>query len=245
MKRNWICLALAVLLAVSLIPALAEEEAAPSPAGDWYTSIDGIPLRLTLMEDGAYVSEFLGEESDPGQWEEADGFVYLDGDSESTLLFTGDTLVADDTVFTREPVEPLYTPAAPLTEASPFAYEGHWVSEYVEAEGVILPALLVGEHTALWIENEFPLVEGDEANPVFTYGDALVAMGGELFGDTVQRFVFDEETGALILSLEDAHAALTLQLLEDGMVKLTVDTGEESISLYLSHADMDDLADGE
>ena len=73
-------------LALCLPMALAEETL--SPLGDWYAEIGGMPLQLTLTEDGAYTLSFPGLPDAPtqGTWELNDGFIFLDGGRNGPLL---------------------------------------------------------------------------------------------------------------------------------------------------------------
>ena len=239
MKKTMIWLVLLAMLTACLMPALGEElplpQEEPSPLGDWYADVEGITLQLTLKEDGAYAITVFGQTDDSGTWTAEDGFVYLDGNEDAPLSFDGDALtrVSDALIFTRTPIEG-YVPAPVLEEISPFAVEGHWVPGYIDLDGVIVPADALGEDTELWIECEMPTVDQSGETPVILYGDALAAMGGQLFGDTVQRFVFDG--AAYTLALTEANATVTLQIQEDGLLRLTLRADEEQLTLYLYFA---------
>ena len=236
MKKILMILMATVLLAACLPCALAEEAAdEPSPLGDWYADVSGLTLRLTLMEDGSYLTETLAQAGEPGQWAEIDGEIRLDGDTSAPLYFFGDSLVCleDELIFLRTPPEG-YVPA-PVWEGVgdfPMLYEGHWISEYVDVERFLVPARVMDESTELWIECEIPTVEGTEDAPVIRYGDALVAMAGELFGDSVQRFVLDGDL--YVLNLEEDGASVTLVLLQDGMLRLSLVAPDANLTLYLS-----------
>ncbi len=85
MTKKILALVLA-LLVILTAAALAEETL--SPLGDWYAEIGGMPLQLTLTEDGAYTLSFPGLPDTPtqGTWELNDGFIFLDGGRNGPLL---------------------------------------------------------------------------------------------------------------------------------------------------------------
>ncbi|MBR2834660.1 MAG: hypothetical protein IKE43_02975 [Coriobacteriales bacterium] len=97
MKRYVVLLLAFVLLLLPMPAALAQEakasglnEPPASAAGNWYADLNGVPLQLTLAEDGTYTfaSPALPNESSEGTWEQHDGLVLLDGDATSPLSLT-------------------------------------------------------------------------------------------------------------------------------------------------------------
>ena len=237
--KKLICLALAMLLAVCLIPALAEEAVEaeeyfePSPLGDWYTDLAGITLQLTLNEDGSYFYTVLGEAGEPGQWTLEDGFVYLDGDEEAPFSFSEAALFSekDELIYTREAPEPYYTPAEPWAEAPSYYYDGHWMCIYTEVNGFLAPADLLDADTEIWIETELGDAEVEDGVVLsMTYGDAMAALGGARFGDVIESFVYQD--GAYIGKLTDSGADITLQLLTDDVLKVTIASAEATDPLY-------------
>lgn len=202
-------------------PPPPEPEYEPLPAeylplseralGDWYAEISGLPIRLTLSEDGAYALLVPGSEPLAGVWAEADGQLILDGEEESPLLVLDDVLRFDalGLIFTREKPE-TYAPAEPLTGATAALYDGHWRAHFVAlGEGTILAAALE-EDTELYIE-----------------GDKL-ATNGARFG--LKQYAPAFADGALTFTTDQGQ--VTLQLLQDGFLRLTL-AGDAPATLYL------------
>ena len=248
MKKSWICLALIAMLTICLLPALGEdielpdlaEEAEPSPVGDWFTDLEGITLQITLNEDGTYTTTVLGEVSEPGEWAMEDGDIYLDGDKSSPLFFIDGKLVSPDDgmVFTQEAPEQ-FVPAPLMENSFPLFFEGHWTCLYLEVEEMLIPADWLNEDTELWIEREDDTAEQIGEDEVsITFGDALVVTRGQIFGETVQRFVWEENV--YVLRLQDGSGTITLAMLEDGMMKLSLETEVETLNLYLARVTVED-----
>ena len=192
--KKMICLALAVLLAACLIPALGEEAEA-SPLGDWYADFLGIPLHYTLNEDGTYAASALGEEGKTGEWVLDQSLIYLDGDVYPSFFFPGETLIAleDNLLFTREAPEARYTPAPVMEDAPSFYFEGYWKCAYVDVNGFLAPADVLGEKSEIWIEADDPEIEQiDEETLDITFANAFGALGGERFGDVIVDFVYQD-----------------------------------------------------
>ncbi len=80
----------------------------------------------------------------------------------------------------------------------------------VQAGGSVILSSAIGDDTALYIEN------------------GKVALAGQLFGRQIVEFVF--ENGALTAKVEGAK--VTLQLQEDGLLRLTYEGGEAEV-IYL------------
>ena len=205
-------LILALLLALCLLPAHAEE--APSPLGDWYAEIGGMPLQLTLTEDGTYTLSFPGlpEEPSKGAWELNDGFILLDGDENTPLSFDGDRLTRRSLglFFTRE-APALYTPAEIIPDAALEQFAGAWRSAYAILDGAALPASALEDDTVLYIEEN------------------AAALTGNLFGVIIAEFAW--ENGALSFAADGL--AITLQLQQDGFLRMTVSAGDEEMALAL------------
>jgi len=202
-------------------PPPPEPEYEPLPAaylslaqralGEWYAELSGLEIQLTLGEDGAYALLIPGNEPFSGVWEEKDGQLILDGDTDSPLLVLDDVLRLDalDLLFTRE--KPItYAPAEPMADAPAALYDGHWRAHFVVlGEGTILAAAL-GEDTELYIE-----------------GDKL-ATNGARFG--LKQYAPAFADGALTFPTDQGDVAL--QILQDGFLRLTL-SGDAPAILYL------------
>lgn len=214
--RKYIALFLALALACTAGLALAEADV----VGHWYTDVDGLSVTLTLNSDGGYtlaLPEALGQSS-AGTWALEDGFVRMD-DSAWLSLVNDSLLIWTEgaTFFTREPVL-WYTPAALLEDAPASLFAGYWKSAYVDLNGTAVPASAVEDKTDLYIEGHSGI------------------LGGPRFGDTQVKLTFAD--GAL--TCEHAGTQVTLQIQQDGFLRLT--TAPDAAALYLFHAAAPDEA---
>ena len=207
----------AILLAflVLLAPAALAEAAGDADAaafGDWYASVEGVPVALSLDPGSGYTLALPAAFGAPkaGAWVLDDGFVRLNDGSvlnlvnESLLIWSENGLF-----FTREPAA-VYAPADLLDDAILELYAGYWRCAWVDADGVALPADVLDESTDLYIEN------------------ATVALGGPRFGDIF--WTFDFSGGVLSADVNGQPVALALQ--QDGCLRLTL-AGEDPATLYL------------
>ncbi|MBR5009747.1 MAG: hypothetical protein IKY06_03810 [Clostridia bacterium] len=241
---------LSILLALTLMLcalALGEEVIVPEPdmesyeyyempvpleqavLGEWYASFQGLAVKLTLEED-AYTLEFPGTgKGSAGAWEIKDGMLYLEG-NEAPLLPLDTTLIwsAVNLVFSREqPVT--YVPAEVFTDAQAELFNGWWRAHFTQVggsagtaskrpairraqgEGSVILSSAVGDDTALYLEN------------------GKAALAGELFGRQVAKFSLTD--GALTAKVDGAK--VTLQLQQDGFLRLTYEKGRDVRVTYL------------
>ena len=202
-------LALLVLLAPAV---LAEAEPANPAAGDWFASVEGVPITFSLNPDGSYtlaMSAVLGQPQS-GTWVLDDGFVRLD-DGAALNLVNEELLIwtANGLIFTREDPA-LYVPADLMPDAILELYAGYWRCAYIDIGDAIVPADVMDEATDLYIEN------------------TTNALGGSRYGDIFWTFDFD--SGAL--SADVNGQAVTLALQQDGFLRLTI-AGDAPATLYL------------
>ena len=207
MKRILACL-LALVMICAALPALGQETG-PSPAGNWYADMNGFIFTLSLLEDGAYTLS-SGDAAVEGAWELTNGAVLLDGDPETALAFDGEKLTnaEAEVSFTREKPE-AYQPAPVNAAAQTGDFDGYWSSVYVEVGGMVLPAASIGDDTEANIQG------------------VSVALGGWLFLGA--QFDFAYENAALVLNSE--ALSITLELLQDGLLRMTMSTG---VAVYLA-----------
>ncbi|MBQ8972096.1 MAG: hypothetical protein IJ074_03325, partial [Clostridia bacterium] len=183
----------------------------------------GFAVSLTLYEDGRYLFDMgaVAEEAQQGVWIIHGDQILLDGDPNSALLFSGDSLVMSDeelfVTFTRDPVQS-YTPAEAHWNAELTDYQGAWGAKFVSVSGVILSADIAQIDMRLTIENTS-----------VTCTSQVLGLNGETL-----ECAFIE--GALILEGgEEADAfGVALQRLADGMLSMSVSSGDDAITLYLS-----------
>ena len=215
--KKWITLLLALLVILSAAKdlALAEEtapETDPALLGEWYAELDNLALTLTLNENGAYTLTYpaLPDAAQTGRWDLRDGFVYLDGDEEEPLNYTGERLILGTPrlIFSREPAD-VYIPGEIDPEAALSDFAGGWRSAYTLAGDAALPASAVGEDVRFYVEN------------------TRAALTGTLFQDAIVDFNF--ENGALTYA--NQGFTLTLNLQTDHLLRFTLSAGGESVTL--------------
>ena len=243
MKKT-LMIILALLLALTPL-ALAEDEAPEeydfpeltqsdlpvvmTLPGEWYADLQGLAIKLTLSGDGAYTLEFPGTgKGSNGAWEIKDGMLYLKG-NDAPLMPLDEALIwsAVNLVFSREqPVT--YTPAEVYADAQAETFNGFWRAHFtqvggarntskrpavrsVQAGGSVILSSAVGDDTALYLEN------------------GKAALAGTLFGRQIAEFSFAD--GALTAKVDGAK--VTLQLQQDGFMRLTYEKGSEAKVIYL------------
>ena len=240
---------LSILLALTLLLgalAFSEEVIVPEPdmesyeyyempvpveqavLGEWYASFQGLIVKLTL-DEAAYTLEFPGTgKGSAGAWEIRDGMLYLEG-NDAPLLPLDSALIwsAVSLTFLREqPVT--YTPAEVYAGAQAELFNGFWRAQFtqvggardtskrpavrsVQAGGSVILSSAVGDDTALYLEN------------------GKAALAGQLFGRQIAEFSLKD--GALTAKVDSAK--VTLQLQQDGFMRLTYEKGSEAKVIYL------------
>ena len=212
MKKYFMGIITCMILLSVLVFAAAENSELPT-SGTWYSSFSGIPVRLKLSEDGSYISDAPGAEPVTGTWEERDGNIFLDGSKTPELTMQDDKLLWNDMAafFTREE-QAVYTPAEILDDFDPDLFRRYWKAFCVDVDGTACLASALNDTTDLYVE-----------------GSSMI-LGGPLFGDLP---VNGESTdGALVCIAEGI--TVTLRMQQDGFLRMTVDTGEETMTWYLT-----------
>ena len=195
--------------------------------GDWYAEFQGLAIQLTLTDEGAYTLSVPGAASVGDAWELKDGMLYLAG-NEEPLLPLDEALIWStiNLVFRRE-APSVYEPAEAYKAASKEAYNGFWRAQFtqvgsardtskrpavrgVQTGGSVILSSAIGDDTALYVEN------------------GKAALAGRLFGRQITEFTYAD--GALTAKVEDGK--VTLQLQEDGLLRLIYEGGETAV-IYL------------
>ena len=213
---------LSVLIAfvLMLFPTLIlSENEAPAPevslTGDWFGEIQGMVLQLTLNEDGTYQAVLPAQENAKatGAWALRDGFLYLDGNDLPSVNVLGEDVLKwiDFDIFLRREAPLLYTPAEPLADVPQEIYAGYWKALYAGVDGAMLMANTLGEPSGAYIEG------------------TSVALTGPLTGEALLEAAYAD--GALRWT--DGNTTITLQLQQDGFLRLTFTAGENTVTLYL------------
>jgi len=209
--KKALCVLFTLIMILSVNACLADEAGL---YGEWYAEELGLVTALTLNTDGSYTVRYITETepSVTGSWLAKDGFIFLAGNEAGILNPIGDVLrlEPDGLFFFRDKPE-FYTPGSPVADAAPGAFDGYWVSGYVEVNGIPVEAALLDDDTDLYIEG------------------CKAALGGGLFGDVI----VDMEASDGALTLGDASASVTMQMQEDGFLRLTVSGAEETMVIYM------------
>ena len=203
------------------IPTL-EEPLLPAEArvpGDWYALHQGAVLLLSVKEDGSYSLCFPGAELEPveGTWTVKDNQLFLGEAGEGLLVLDGSLLWASaGMVFTREAPES-YVPAEEFYDLEPGGVDGLWKCRYVGVGGLTVYAEALSDDTVMYIEG------------------GNVALGGSFFGNVPLVFAYEEGAMTTTLGEGDTAVSLTLRLQQDGVLRLTVETGKAvPVIFYLS-----------
>lgn len=226
---------LAVLLSMTLLlsslccGALAE---AADITGEWYASLFGITMTMTVNEDGTYLLSLPGEEDTTGAWTLNDSSLVLDPgtDNEAAFAYDGESLSANfddvDFIFTREPVA-AFEPAAARTDAALEEFAGVWGTTLIDMMGMQLEPAMAGLTLTATID-------GTNVTLLLDMGDAgSDELAGEaVFADAMLTLGEEPET-------EDDEAAIwQLALLEDGSMSIVGSMLGISLTFYMSPAEL-------
>ncbi len=213
MKKAVSLLVFLSMLTIALFTVIAEENAPVS--GIWYSTTSGIPVRLTLSEDGSYTSAAPGTDPVTGTWEERDGDLFLDGSETPEFTVQDDKLLWNGmAAFLTREEQAVYTPAETFADFDPALFRGYWKALYVDVDGIACLASALNDTTDLYVE-----------------GNSMI-LGGPLFGDLPVKA--ESADGALACTAEGI--TVTLRMQQDSLLRMTVDTGEETMTWYLQAA---------
>ena len=213
MKKAVSLLVFLSMLTIALFTVTAEENAPVS--GIWYSTTSGIPVRLTLSEDGSYTSAAPGTDPVTGTWEERNGDIFLDGSETPEFTVQDDRLLWNDmAAFLTREEQVVYTPAETFADFDPALFRGYWKALYVDVDGIACLASALNDTTDLYVE-----------------GNSMI-LGGPLFGDLPVKA--ESADGALTCTAEGI--TVTLRMQQDSFLRMTVDTGEETLTWYLEAA---------
>ena len=207
---------LILVLLLFCFPAGAEGTAS-DVTGDWYGNLGGVPMKITLSEDGTCAVSIPGYEPETGIWEEQDGTIFLNGSETPEYRLIGNNLFVYGLreFFCREPQD-AYSPAALTAEIPTEAWRGYWVCAYMDVDGTAYPASLLNDKTDLYVEGTSAILGG----PVLC--DIQVKM--------------ESVDGALVCAAEGI--TVTLRMQQDGFLRMTLTVDEEALVWYLLPADL-------
>ena len=224
--KKLVSLILALAMGCLMIPALAEEDI----TGEWYASLGGMVMHMTLNADGTMAMEAPGQEgAAAGTWTREGDQVTLTVDgSPATATVTAEGLsMAEggmELLFTREKLEPI-TVAEIKPDAAAEEFYGEWKLTYMEADGMIMDPSVTGM--------TFPNVKLGEGTVEF------IAAGEEdvfalIFGALGLTSTYADGALTLTATTEGVTASGKVEMLADGMIKVTLDNDGSLMVLYYS-----------
>ena len=194
----------------------------------------GMDLSMEIKEDGTAVLTALGMEegAEDGAEEQAATWT-LDGetltvtvDGEDMILTLQDGALKGEQggmgmSFGREKVEAeAYEPTAVNANATEADYAGTWKATYIEMEGNYIQASIFGMDLTAVINGTTLTLDG-----MYVFENATLE-------STFSNGALNYEGGE-----GEMYAAITAELLEDGAMKLTFDTGDEPLILFMEKAE--------
>ena len=206
--------ALILILSVLCAGALAE---AADITGEWYASLFGISVTMSLNEDGSYVLQMDMEDEEPseGTWEFDGAALVMDKGSDTEMTLTYDPEAVSfcaeqdgiEFLFTRE--MPVAFEVAPVrADAAIEEFAGAWTCTLIDA-GVTIE----GSSVTLAIPD---LLSSEEVTVECTFADgaltAIVPSESEYIDDM----------------------AFTIQLLEDGSMSIATSFLDEPMVFYMT-----------
>ena len=240
--KKLVSLILVLLLICMAIPTMAEEEI----TGDWYlktmksgdqeydAASIGYVIVMTLNEDGSATMTMPGQEPIAGTWT-------LDGDK---ITVTADDAPVDGTVsegaivleqdgmemvFTREEVSAIALAEVKAAESAEEFY-GDWTCVYLEMEGKVMDIAIVEMGIPHVSISENGLEFYDEDDGTLTLVLKMNKLDAPVFAEG--KIAVKAAADAL-----NPNFAVDAELLEDGMLKLTVVADNSPMILYFIPAE--------
>ena len=235
--KKLVSMMLILCMACLMLPAMADEEI----TGDWYLKIMkmgeqeydaaamGYAVTMTLNEDGSVVMTVPGDDPASGTWTiEGDEITVIANDSPAKgMVSEGVFMLASEDgqvmIFTREAPETVAL-AEVIPAESAEEFYGPWTIVYLDMEGRIMDIAAMGDEGALvTISEETMEIAGEGTISGML---SLIKMDAPAFADGM--LTIQAAPDAL-----NPNLSATAELLEDGMVKLTI-TSTSPMSLYLA-----------
>ena len=220
-------IALTMLVSAVVCGAVAETA---DITGEWYGSVFGMSMTLTLHEDGTYTMSMAGEEAEPGTWSFDGTTLTLDegSEGESAFAYDGESLSASmegmDFVFTREPIA-TFEPAPARTDAALEEFSGSWNATTIGIMGMYLSPDVIGAGISLDIDGTTVVMTiiQEDSEPEAVTVEATFADGVLTVADPT--------------STEESSTFWTLSLLEDGTMSMFTQMEGIEMTYYLSPAE--------
>ena len=251
MRKKILSIALAMMMAIPTMPAMAASD--KDVLGDWYANIYGVGIQVTFRKGGSYLISMDGvNNGDPeeGTWKMTGDAITLDEGEENSMNLTvkDNSISADNGEFTlsREETEyDGYTPAK-VVNADEKDFDGIWKADYVSTGNITAPVDVFG------ISGAFISVKSGKLE-LFLNSDAYEKpLDAEdltvEFKDNACTFTSEKDEEKDVASNDDAGSDDdgektdtsvngALQILEDDMAKMTINTGGSDMVFYLEKSD--------
>lgn len=245
MRKKILSIALAVMMAIPTMPVMAASD--KDVLGDWYANIYGVGIQVTFRKGGSYLISMDGvNNGDPeeGTWKMTGDAITLDDGEENSINLTvkGDNISADSGEFTlsREEAEyDGYTPAE-VVDAEKKDFDGIWKADYVSTGNITAPVDVFG------ISRVFISVKSGKLELLLdsdVYSKPLDADDLTIeFKDNAYTFTSNSEKDANSSNAdgnEETAASVNgmLQMQEDNVVKMTINTGGSDMIFYMEKSD--------
>lgn len=251
MRKKILSIALAVMMAIPTIPVMAASD--KDVLGDWYANIYGVGIQVTFRKGGSYLISMDGvNNGDPeeGTWKMTGDAITLDEGEENSMNLTvkGNSISADSGEFTlsREETEyDGYTPAK-VVDADEKDFDGIWKADYVSTGNITAPVDVFGI-SGVFISVKSGKLELFLNSDVYKKPLDAEALTVE-FKDNAYTFTSEKDEEKDVASNNDARSdddgeetdtsvSGTLQMQEDDMVKMTINTGGSDMVFYLEKSD--------
>lgn len=250
MRKKILSIALAVMMAIPTMPVMAASD--KDVLGDWYANIYGVGIQVTFRKGGSYLISMDGvNNGDPeeGTWKMTGDAITLDEGEENSMNLTvkGNSISADNGEFTlsREETEyDGYTPAK-VVDADEKDFDGIWKADYVSTGNITAPVDVFGI-SGVFISVKSGKLElflnSDVYEKPLDAEDLTVEFKDNTCTFTSEK---DEEKDATSNDDDsdddeeetDTSVSGTLQMQEDDMAKMTINTGGSDMIFYLEKSD--------
>lgn len=250
MRKKILSIALAVMMAIPTMPVMAASD--KDVLGDWYANIYGVGIQVTFRKGGSYLISMDGvNNGDPeeGTWKMTGDAITLDEGEENSMNLTvkGNSISADSGEFTlsREETEyDGYTPAK-VVDADEKDFDGIWKADYVSTGNITAPVDVFGISGAFISVKSGKLelfLNSDVYEKPLDAEDLTVEFKDNTCTFTSEK---DEEKDATSNDDDsdddeeetDTSVSGTLQMQEDDMAKMTINTGGSDMIFYLEKSD--------
>ena len=234
--KKLLSLVLALCMACMLIPAMAEEDL----TGDWYGSLMGMNVTVTLNADNAYAISMSGSVAEEGTWAAEDGKVTLtpsEGGSETIFEIQETALYANmdgmELTLTRnaEDVPAGFVAADVKADAAAEDFYGEWTCSALEIEGMTVDIATYSSISG----STMPGLKISADAIEFVTDDPAVAMLNMF--NLVPTYADGALTAAATLEAGENSASMNIQvlMLQDGQIKAVIDS-TTAMTLYFAPA---------